>query len=164
MPNYRPCSSLGFISKNKKKTNISLDNLSIGKTNSFAHITSWTHKFKQETNFAKKYSDTLNKLNQGITDNTYNTKYQPDYIQIVDSLKQKNKLLQNQHSDLKKKISILEQKLSDTNLCEICFEKKKNILCVPCNHISICESCSPHINSKCPICRTPVTQIKKVFI
>ena len=125
MPNYRPCSSLGFISKNKKKTNISLDNLSIGKTNSFAHITSWTHKFKQETNFAKKYSDTLNKLNQGITDNTYNTKYQPDYIQIVDSLKQKNKLLQNQHSDLKKKITILEQKLSDTNLCEICFEKKK---------------------------------------
>ena len=127
MPNYRPYSSLGFVSKNKKKTNISLDNLSIGKTNSFAHITSWTHKFKQETNFAKKYSDTLNKLNQGITDNTYNTKYQPDYIQIVDSLKQKNKLLQNQHSDLKK-ITILEQKL--VTLIYVKFVlKKKYFMC-----------------------------------
>jgi len=62
---------------------------------------------------------------------------------------------------------ILLEKLNiraDENLCSVCMLEKKNILLSPCNHLCVCEKCSTHINSLCPICRTPVKNILKVFL
>jgi len=62
---------------------------------------------------------------------------------------------------------ILLEKLNiraDENLCSVCMLEKKNILLSPCNHLCVCEKCSPHINFICPICRTPVKNILKVFL
>ena len=55
-------------------------------------------------------------------------------------------------------------KRADENLCSVCMEEKKNILLSPCNHLCVCKKCSTHINNMCPICRTPVTSILKVFV
>ena len=161
MPYIRPQSSLGLVPPYSNRHKISLENLSIGKKNSFANVISWSSKFKEETSLIKKYSDTLNNFNY------YNksiSKSNINYDLIVESLKKQNESLKNQLSIHQKKNDELQQKINDTNLCEICFENKKNILCIPCNHISICSSCLPHIHSKCPICRTQVTQTKKVYL
>lgn len=154
---YRPHSTLGTIPSHSTKK-ISIENLSIGKKNSFANVISWSSKFKQETSLIKKYSDTINNLEHYIPHSSVN------YDSIIESLKKQNQSLKNYTSSQRKKNEDLQQKLDEVNLCEICFENKKNILCVPCNHISICSNCSNHIHSKCPICRTPVTEIKKVYL
>tara|TARA_Y100000741_G_C18191549_1_gene533743 strand:+ start:75 stop:551 length:477 start_codon:yes stop_codon:yes gene_type:complete len=158
MPYHRPHSTLGYLSSTSTKQKTSIENLSIGKKNSFANVISWSSKFKQETSLIKKYSDTVKNIENNFNHNTIN------YDFIIDSLKKKNLSLTNQNSTHIQKNQELQQKLNEVNLCEICFENKKNILCVPCNHISICSTCSNHINSKCPICRTPVTETKKVYL
>ena len=42
----------------------------------------------------------------------------------------------------------------DNSLCPICFDKKRNILCLPCKHL-FCDNCINQImeKRKCPICR-----------
>ena len=60
MPYIRPQSSLGLVPPYSNRHKISLENLSIGKKNSFANVISWSSKFKEETSLIKKYSDTLN--------------------------------------------------------------------------------------------------------
>jgi hypothetical protein len=42
----------------------------------------------------------------------------------------------------------------DNSLCPICFDQKRNILCLPCKHL-FCNNCMEKILSKrkCPICR-----------
>jgi hypothetical protein len=44
-----------------------------------------------------------------------------------------------------------------SNLCDICFDNKKNCLFMPCNHVSTCYDCGKQIfdknQPKCVICR-----------
>ena len=42
----------------------------------------------------------------------------------------------------------------DSSLCPICFDQKRNILCLPCKHL-FCNNCIEKIMTKrkCPICR-----------
>ena len=53
----------------------------------------------------------------------------------------------------------------DNTLCPICFEKKRNILCLPCKHL-YCDNCiSPIMDKrKCPICRGGIIMVYKVNI
>jgi hypothetical protein len=48
--------------------------------------------------------------------------------------------------------------------CVICMDNRKNIIIKPCNHLCCCEECSKNIGDKCPICRTNVKKIEKVYI
>ena len=54
----------------------------------------------------------------------------------------------------------------DNSLCPICFDQKRNIICLPCKHL-FCQNCISKIMNKrkCPICRgsiiiTFLTEIK----
>ena len=51
----------------------------------------------------------------------------------------------------------------DNSLCPICFEKKRNILCLPCKHL-FCDNCMNQImdKRKCPICRGGIIMIYQV--
>ena len=51
----------------------------------------------------------------------------------------------------------------DNSLCPICFERKRNILCLPCKHL-FCDNCINQIidKRKCPICRGGIIMIYKV--
>lgn len=40
--------------------------------------------------------------------------------------------------------------------CTICYSLPKNIIFLPCRHISVCHVCLPHLQGKCPTCREPV--------
>ena len=51
----------------------------------------------------------------------------------------------------------------DNSLCPICFDKKRNILCLPCRHL-YCDNCINQImdKRKCPICRGGIIMVYKV--
>lgn len=52
---------------------------------------------------------------------------------------------------------------NDENMmCIICWETPRNMLCLPCRHLQLCEQCSSSC-SKCPSCRADVQQYLKVF-
>jgi len=50
----------------------------------------------------------------------------------------------------------------DKSLCNICYEKEKNIA-FNCGHIISCEKCSRQIN-KCPLCRTHIVTRLRIYL
>lgn len=53
-----------------------------------------------------------------------------------------------------------------SNLCAICFDQPADFLSVPCGHQCACEECFKAVQEttgKCPICRTRVESIQRVF-
>lgn len=55
----------------------------------------------------------------------------------------------------------------EKDTCIICYENKKSVIFLPCAHINTCNGCSRAIidtNSKCPVCRDEVTEMKNVII
>lgn len=50
--------------------------------------------------------------------------------------------------------------------CKICFEKDIDVVILECGHFCICSGCSAGVvESKkgCPVCRNPITNIKKIY-
>jgi adenylate kinase len=50
--------------------------------------------------------------------------------------------------------------------CSVCLTEAADFLCAPCGHQCGCEACLRTIaatSGRCPICRTPVTAIQRVF-
>eukprot|EP00285_Hemiselmis_virescens_P017206 CAMPEP_0173387306 /NCGR_PEP_ID=MMETSP1356-20130122/9824_1 /TAXON_ID=77927 ORGANISM="Hemiselmis virescens, Strain PCC157" /NCGR_SAMPLE_ID=MMETSP1356 /ASSEMBLY_ACC=CAM_ASM_000847 /LENGTH=623 /DNA_ID=CAMNT_0014343863 /DNA_START=93 /DNA_END=1964 /DNA_ORIENTATION=- len=61
------------------------------------------------------------------------------------------------------KLSLVVEHVAE---CVICTEAAPVFAFVPCGHRCLCESCSNHflgIQAVCPLCRTPATQLMKVF-
>lgn len=59
-----------------------------------------------------------------------------------------------------------EQQQFDSNpdlICSICYEYKKTILFLPCNHCMVCRDCSSQLDT-CPYCRKPIERKKNIFI
>ncbi|EQC30960.1 hypothetical protein SDRG_11433 [Saprolegnia diclina VS20] len=53
----------------------------------------------------------------------------------------------------------------DPNLeCVVCLSATKNVLLLPCKHLCLCTSCSAHITSECPLCKTKIEAKTTVFI
>ena len=55
-----------------------------------------------------------------------------------------------------------ETSVENERLCKVCFDRKWNILFLPCSHLCACEGCAEQL-TKCPMCRTQITRTKKVF-
>ena len=47
--------------------------------------------------------------------------------------------------------------------CCICLYRTKEYACVPCGHMCICITCKERVQS-CPICRSSVQKIVKIFL
>jgi len=66
--------------------------------------------------------------------------------------------------------------LEDNALCIVCFEKQKNHIMIPCGHICVCGGCkalferdtasgdSDSDTVLCPICRSAVQNVFKIFV
>lgn len=54
-----------------------------------------------------------------------------------------------------------EPKAKEADECVICMDKDAAYACVPCGHLSLCGDCKNL--DKCPICRTPVRSMLKIF-
>ena len=50
------------------------------------------------------------------------------------------------------------------NECVICYERPKDTLLQPCNHIAVCGQCASMLNPNiCPVCRTAIQAKLKVY-
>lgn len=55
------------------------------------------------------------------------------------------------------------EKLQDEKNCVICLENPKNILFLPCKHISCCSECSSQVK-ECPMCRAKIDQKIETYL
>ena len=46
--------------------------------------------------------------------------------------------------------------------CSVCLDARKNMIVFPCAHFAICDKCVDSLKL-CPICRTPITSIRRVY-
>jgi len=77
-------------------------------------------------------------------------------------LKQENEKLKLQVDQLNSECEAEKEK----TLCCICYEKSKNILMLPCQHLIACRDCALRIqaeNNRCPTCREPIEMIMECF-
>ena len=88
-----------------------------------------------------------------------NTQWKAKYEKDISKLEKK-------HSrDVTKLASELE-KVTDSQSCIVCMDKKKEILLIPCRHLCMCVNCAPNVmetRSTCPYCGTLVTATTKVY-
>lgn len=55
----------------------------------------------------------------------------------------------------------------DAKLCIICFDKPKEALITPCNHIALCMTDAMYMKNhgqKCPVCRGDIGNVIRVFV
>jgi len=57
---------------------------------------------------------------------------------------------------------------SEMDNCEVCLvaQREPRLALVPCGHQRFCESCIRHpesIGSRCPICRTDITMVLRLY-
>ena len=55
----------------------------------------------------------------------------------------------------------------DRNLCNICFERDRNIAVFPCGHVHMCLQCVQIVeqeNNLCPVCQGEIEEYKHVFL
>jgi ATP-dependent DNA helicase PIF1 len=73
-----------------------------------------------------------------------------------------NNVKQHREND----INIQEQNdnsQSDDKLCVICIDNAKDIVFIPCGHVSVCKNCSDGLKI-CPLCRSDITTTNKIFL
>ena len=47
--------------------------------------------------------------------------------------------------------------------CVICLEKEAAVAFIPCGHRCTCEGCAPSLRC-CPMCRTPIREVNRIFV
>jgi len=80
------------------------------------------------------------------------------------SLNELNDLKYTLEETLNRVIKVINEKEneSESELCVVCLDEKKEYIFVPCGHYCCCEKCINKL-SECPICRKIVDQKIKVF-
>ena len=53
---------------------------------------------------------------------------------------------------------------NDDALCTVCLTNPKNVLSIPCRHVSLCNECALQMmqsqHKKCPVCRQDILDIE----
>ena len=104
----------------------------------------------------------LNKASEYINKN-------PGFGSIISSYrKYKAKKILEKNKEEFNKILNENIKISDSegygekgDICPICFDKKRNMICYPCSH-QFCDDCIYKVE-KCPICRKPIMIRNKII-
>ena len=97
--------------------------------------------------------------------------YEESLIKINKLEEEKTELITNLNNT-NNKVNELKNKYDD-QMCKICYDRKINILLIPCNHATMCNICANNLfrrssqynhEKKCPICRRRSTsQIEIIF-
>ena len=111
--------------------------------------------------------------NKNSINNFYNKILEIKYLS--DKMKYDNKIetLKNIEYKIKEKtekLAILELEIKNIDLpckqkCSICLDEIKTHIIVPCGHKCLCDGCAKQVidMNSCPICRTPIKSVIKVF-
>ncbi len=52
---------------------------------------------------------------------------------------------------------------TSSNMCVLCLEEEKRLACIPCGHRATCVPCGHSLRS-CPICRTGINNLMRIYI
>ncbi|KAL1140971.1 hypothetical protein AAG570_000897 [Ranatra chinensis] len=77
-----------------------------------------------------------------------------------EEIKQK---LEESRKERRKNVRVQEE-LPENQLCVVCRVNPKEIIILPCGHVSLCEDCSNNITTDCPVCRSPIYSKAAAFI
>ena len=61
-----------------------------------------------------------------------------------------------EQQNLAKKTEIADDKIQSDSVCQICYERKRNVILLPCSHSKTCSECCSRIDH-CPFCRTRIS-------
>lgn len=50
------------------------------------------------------------------------------------------------------------------DVCCVCYADTRDHVMLPCFHLCVCETCSKRVGSKCPMCRTEIDSIHRVYL
>ena len=48
--------------------------------------------------------------------------------------------------------------------CIICLENSRQVMLEPCNHVSLCITCAAQNGNRCPVCRTEILRVRRIFL
>eukprot|EP00808_Paulinella_micropora_P010452 g65698.t1 len=65
---------------------------------------------------------------------------------------------------LDKETTVDTNDADDEKTCVVCLEGKRDHAILMCMHVCLCAQCGSQKMEACPICRAPVTAIKRVFL
>ncbi|XP_055603569.1 mitochondrial E3 ubiquitin protein ligase 1 [Uranotaenia lowii] len=54
--------------------------------------------------------------------------------------------------------------VSDEQRCVVCVDNPKEVICLPCGHVCLCENCAEKIKVNCPVCRAKIETKAAAFI
>ncbi|XP_058462180.1 mitochondrial E3 ubiquitin protein ligase 1 [Malaya genurostris] len=57
-----------------------------------------------------------------------------------------------------------QQVFNDEQRCVVCVDNPKEVICLPCGHVCLCENCAEKIKLNCPVCRSKIETKAAAFI
>lgn len=57
-----------------------------------------------------------------------------------------------------------QQVFNDEQRCVVCVDNPKEVICLPCGHVCLCENCAEKIKLNCPVCRSKIESKAAAFI
>lgn len=57
-----------------------------------------------------------------------------------------------------------QQVFTDEQRCVVCVDNPKEVICLPCGHVCLCENCAEKIKLNCPVCRSKIESKAAAFI
>lgn len=113
----------------------------------------------QEAEMARIYQSSLCEIRQTLI-----SQREQDYEKLQKEFDKKLKDAEASSSDSVKTIHKLEKELEqsrEAQLCQICFERSRDCIIMPCTHLLYCRTCvTKHKkkgDSRCPACRGPIS-------
>lgn len=83
-------------------------------------------------------------------------------VQELKNTKMCNHNLRQENQQLKCQVVDFQEKTTQENICCVCMANARTHINIQCGHMSVCETCSYHLEEKCPICRTNGNFIKVI--
>jgi len=96
--------------------------------------------------------------------------FTPEDLKNLDliTLRQLSKKSRIRFNQILTEVEKREEEMKDANLCLICADSEKHMICVPCGHLVYCTSCVAKLDSYqktcCPLCRRNVSQFVRVYL
>jgi hypothetical protein len=67
------------------------------------------------------------------------------------------------YADMNIKVVKLEKQEKEMT-CVVCLNAPKTVCLLPCSHMCLCEACADRCSDSCPVCRTDVTEKRRMFL
>ena len=113
----------------------------------------------QEAEMARIYQSSLGEIRQSFI-----AEREQDCQKLREEFEKKLKVAETSSSDSVEKIRELEKDLEqsrEAQLCQICFERLRDCIIMPCTHLLYCRTCvtrhKKKSDSRCPACRGPIS-------